>query len=155
VVLKISQLKLYFKQVSGVRKLADSPGSSILQDEINGTSFTWSGFIMNQNFSFDTAQIYLYLSTRREAPTPAAVVHMQIKSGNDTLYNGDIYYKAEGPTWDLSIWKDTLDLEFTPDRTLKSQDEIEITLKATGFTHCVFKYGDADTTFYNSYVKCH
>jgi hypothetical protein len=155
VIPKLSELKLYFKQVSGVRKLADSPGFSILQDEINDTSFTWSGFIMNQNFSFDTAQIYLYLSTRRENPTPAAIVHMQIRSENDTIYDGDIYYKAEGPTWLLSIWKDTLDLEFAPSRTLKNQDEIEITLKATGFTFCVFKYGDADTTFYNSYVKCY
>jgi hypothetical protein len=149
VVLKISELTLYFQKIDESRTLRDSAGTFISQEQILNDTLVWKGFFMNQNFSFDTAYICLYFHFQRDTTGPSATTHMQIQSGGQTYYDADVHTLPEGLTgWTDSF--DTLRVVFFSTMTLYSGEEIEITLRAQGYTSCIFKYGG---TPYDSYVR--
>jgi hypothetical protein len=149
VVLKISELTLYFQKIDESRTLRDSAGTFISQERILNDTLVWNDFFMNQNFSFDTAYFYLYFYLYRETLTPLATIHMQIQSGGQTLYDADVHTLPEGIIGGTDTF-DTLRVVFFSTMTFYSGEEIEITLRAQGYTNCIFKYGG---TPYDSYVR--
>lgn len=149
VVLKISELTLYFKKMGENRTLSDSAGTFVSQESILDTSFTWKGFFINQNFSFDTAYIFLFFYFYRDTTYPVATLHMKIQSGNQIHYDADVHTLPEGYQGGSDTF-DTLRVVFSSTKTFYSGEEIKITLKAQGYTSCIFKYGGSP---YDSYVR--
>jgi len=149
VVLKISELTLYFKKMGENRTLSDSAGTFVSQESILDTSFIWKGFFMNQSFSFDTAYIFLFFYFYRDTTYPVATLHMKIQSGNQIHYDADVHTLPEGITGGSDTF-DTLRVVFPSTKTFYSGEEIKITLRAQGYTSCIFKYGGPP---YDSYVR--
>jgi len=149
VVLKISELTLYFQKIGENRTLSNSAGTFVSQERILDDTLVWKGIFMNQNFSFDTAYFYLYFHMYRDTTFPVATIHMQIQSGSVTQYDDDVHTLPEGFKGGSDTF-DTLRVVFPSGKTFYSGEEIKITLRAQGYSSCIFKYGG---TPYDSYVR--
>lgn len=150
---KIYELKLYFAKDGEERYLSLNPDPTNPTDYLHDTSLCWDGFLINQDFTFDSMKIYLNFYVHKTSMDEKGIIHFEVNFNHDSIYADDWKRTfAESDTGEDLWMRDTVTVPFDSPQTINKNDEIKVTLSTQGFYICTFRYGVDNS---DPYIKFH
>lgn len=150
---KLYELKLYFAKDGEERFLSLNPDPTNPTDFLHDTTLCWDGFLINQDFTFDSMKIYLNFYVHKTSMDEKGIIHFEVNFNYDSIYADDWKRTfAESDTGEDLWMRDTVTVPFGSLQTINKNDEIKVTLSARGFYICTFRYGVDNS---NPYIRFH